>query len=208
MNTVICINRKKGTGGARIGKLVANQLGIAFFGKNLAEMAIEYGGLDHTKYEPMLKKYEETAPNKFTYSLLDIGNSHVTKMAPAEDIIYDLEKEVIIKEAKEKNCVVIGRCGGDILADADVRVIRVFLTASDDYRVKYIFDHSGEEVTEKEARKKMEHDDKQRAQFFKNYTGKEWEDPASYDIVVNVENLGVEETVRLLCGIFHNEYEK
>lgn len=206
MNTVICINREHGTGGGRIGKMVAEKLGIAFFGKNLAQMAIEYGGLDHTKYEPMLKKYEESAPNKFTYSLLDIGNSHVTKMAPVQDIIYQLEKDVILQEAEKQNCVVIGRCGGDILTDANCRVVRVFVTASDEYRVKYIVDHSGEEVTEKEARKKVEFIDKHRADFFKNYTGKEWLDPASYDIVINVENLGVEESVRLLCGIFHDEY--
>lgn len=206
MNTVICINRKHGTGGGKIGKMVADKLGIAFFGRNLAEMAIEYGGLDHTKYEPMLKKYEESAPNKFTYSLLDIGNSRVTKMAPAEDIIYQLEKDVIIQEAEKQNCVVIGRCGGDILSEANCRVVRVFITATPEYRAQYIVDHSAQPTNVKDALKKLEHNDKHRAAFFKNYTGKEWDDASSYDIVVNIENLGVEETVRLLCGIFNDEY--
>ena len=206
MNTVICINREHGTGGGKIGKMVADQLGIAFFGRNLAAKAIEYGGLDHTKYEAMLRKNEETAPNKFTYSLLDIGNSRVTKMAPAEDIIYQLEKDVIIQEAEKQNCVVIGRCGGDILTEANCRVVRVFITAPDDYRAQYIVDHSAEATNVKDAKKKLDHVDKHRAAFFKNYTGKDWTDPASYDIVINIANLGVDETVRLLCGIFHDEY--
>ena len=46
---VICINRRCGSGGHIIGEMVAKELGIKYYDKNLLELALEYGGLDQTK---------------------------------------------------------------------------------------------------------------------------------------------------------------
>ena len=40
---VICINRRCGSGGHIIGEMVAKELGIKYYDKNLLELALEYG---------------------------------------------------------------------------------------------------------------------------------------------------------------------
>ena len=49
--------------------------------------------------------------------------------------------------------------------------------------------------------------DKQRANHYKYYTEKEWNDSANYDISINSDTLGVEKTAELICQIVEEKIE-
>ncbi len=201
-NKAICINRRHGVGGGLIAEKVAEKLGVKLYDHNLLQEAIEFGGLDGTKYEELLAKHEEHADNRFTYRLLDIGNANVEKQAPASEIIFDLEKQVITKASAEGDIVVVGRCAGSFLENEGCRNMKVFLTASRDYRINYVVSNSEKKLSAKEAEKLIDKVDHDRAVFFKNFCGCEWDDEATYDVILNVENLGIDETVAVICAIF------
>lgn len=207
-NTIICINRKYGSGGSIIGARVAEKLGIKCYDNNLLNMAIEYGGLDESKIsDKLIVKSEEKAPRKYTYMLFDTGNEHVEKESPAADIIFDLEKQLIEKAAEEADCVVIGRCAGEILEKAGFNVLKVFITAPYEDRVDHIFENSDEYITEKVAESQIAAVEKGRTRFFENYTGKKWDAPESYDIVLNTSSIGMDRVVNLLCSIYEHMKE-
>lgn len=201
-NRIICINRKYGSAGSEIGRLAAEKLGIRFYDRDLLKKAIEYGDLDKSKALEKFIESEETAPNRFTYRLYDTGNEHTQKQSPAADIIFDLEKQLIEKAAEESDCIIIGRCAGDILEKAGYDTVNVFITASADYRAEYIDMNSDTDISRKTAEKQIETVDRHRAEFFRNYTGKAWDSAESYDIVINSESLGVDGAVEILCGIY------
>lgn len=201
-NRVICINRKYGSAGSEIGKAAAEKLGIAFYDNDLLKKAIEYGDLEDSKALKKFLESEEKAPNKFTYRLYDTGNEHVEKQSPAADIIFDLEKQLIIKAAEEGDCIIIGRCAGDILKKAGFEAVSVFVTAPHDYRVRNIDENSDKDISAKTAEKEIEKVDRHRSEFFRNYTGMEWDNPETYDVVVNSGTLGTEGAVDVLCGIY------
>ena len=201
MVKAICINRRYGTGGVVVAEKLAEKLGYTYLGDNLLEKAIEYGGLEASKHIKEYLKTDEKAPNKMLYRLLDEGNEHVEKQSPAADIIYDLERQIITEEAKKGGVVVLGHCGAEILKKEGIDCISVFVTASAEYRAAFIDDNSEKDISRKEAEKQVEHVDDQRKAYFHNYTKKVWDDPSTYDVVINVENLGLERTIELLSRI-------
>ena len=64
-NLVITIGRQYGSGGREIGRLVAQELGIPFFDKELITASVKESGLDAKIFEEM----EERATPSFLYSL-------------------------------------------------------------------------------------------------------------------------------------------
>ena len=57
------------------------------------------------------------------------------------------------------------------------------------------------------AEKEIKRIDKQRANHYKYYTEKEWNNSANYDISINSDTLGVEKTAELICQIVEEKIE-
>ena len=57
------------------------------------------------------------------------------------------------------------------------------------------------------AEKEIKRIDKQRANHYKYYTEKEWNDSANYDISISSDTLGVEKTAELICQIVEEKIE-
>ncbi len=50
-----------------------------------------------------------------------------------------------------------------------------------------------------EALKEIERIDKERSIYYKNHTGKNWDDVRNYDICLNTTDLGFEKCVDIIC---------
>ena len=200
---VICINRRHGSGAAIAGRIAAEKLGINFYDEQLLMMAIRYGDLDKSKFEKVFESFDEKAPNKMFYKLYTEGNEHAEKESPASDIIYDLEKQILTSLAHKEDFIVMGRCAGTYLKDEeDVEAISIFATAPLDYRIRFITENS--ELDEKQAEEQIEKVDKQREKYYEYITKNKWEDPANYDVTLNIGNIGVYRAANALCGLYYN----
>lgn len=200
---VICINRRHGSGGAVVGKMVADELGIKFYDEQLLSMAIKYGDLDKSKFEKIFEESDEKAPNKMFYKLYTEGNEHVERESPAADIIYDLEKQILTELAKKEDFVVMGRCAGAYLKEVeDVDAISIFATATQEQRLKFILERSS--FSEREAEEQMEKVDHRRAKYFEYFAKKDWDLPSTYDVTLNIGNMGLEKAAKVICGIYNN----
>ncbi len=200
---VICINRRHGSGGTIAGRLAAEKLGIRFLDEELLPMAIRYGDLDKSKFAKVFENFDEKAPNKMFYKLYTEGNEHVERESTASDIIYDLEKQIIIEMAKKEDLIVMGRCAGTYMKEQDdVEAVSVFATAPLDYRIRFITENS--KLNEKQAADQIEKVDEQREKYFKYITKQEWLNPSTYDACLNIGNMGVFRAANVLCGMYYN----
>ena len=112
---------------------------------------------------------------------------------PDIDKLFVLKSEIIRDTAKEKNCVVIGRCADYVLRE-EPNLIKIFLRADMDFRVERFRSL----YTAPEGKKPediINKTDKKRASYYKFYTGNLWKDMNNYDLVINTGKVGIDNAV-------------
>lgn len=183
---VITVAREYGSGGRYIGRLVADKLGIKFYDKEFIEKIAKETGLSEEYIESNEQKRDILANLNNGY-YFGINNS---------DELFIKESELIEKVAQKESCVIIGRCADFILKDKK-DVIKVFVYSTMEDKIKratqiYGFDKS-------KAEKEIKRIDKLRANHYKYYTEKDWNNYDNYDICINSDTLGVEKSADLIC---------
>lgn len=189
-NTIISICREYCSGGKEIGKKVSDELGYTFLDKQLITEAAKKSGYDESVFE----KVDEVATNSLLYSLvLGTYGANAAGAMPDNDKLFGLQAEIIIDTAKEKNCVVIGRCADYVLRE-EPNLIKIFLRADMDFRVERF--RSLYTVPEgKKPEDIINKTDKKRASYYKFYTGNLWKDMNNYDLVINTGKVGIDNAV-------------
>ena len=61
------------------------------------------------------------------------------------------------------------------------------------------------ELDKAKAEKEIKRIDKLRANHYKHYTEKKWNDHSNYDICINSDTLGVEKSADLICEMVQNK---
>ncbi len=189
-NTIISICREYCSGGKEIGKKVSDELGYTFLDKQLITEAAKKSGYDESVFE----KVDEVATNSLLYSLvLGTYGANAAGAMPDNDKLFGLQAEIIRDTAKEKNCVVIGRCADYVLRE-EPNLIKIFLSADMDFRVERF--RSLSTVPEgKKPEDIINKTDKKRASYYKFYTGNLWKDMNNYDLVINTGKVGIDNAV-------------
>lgn len=182
---IITISREYGSGGRYVGKLLANNLGIKFYDKEIINKTASKSGLDSS----FIEKEEQTNHNT-TYSFYS-----------NDDKIFISESKVI-KDLSKESCVIIGRCADYILKD---KAYKVFLYSNSNSKVKRATKYYG--LDKKNTLKEINRINKLRAKHYKYYTEQDWDNFNNYDIAINVDVLGVEKTSELLQNIIINNYK-
>ena len=189
-NTIISICREYWSGGKEIGKKVSDELGYTFLDKQLITEAAKKSGYDESVFE----KVDEVATNSLLYSLvLGTYGANAAGAMPDNDKLFGLQAEIIRDTAKEKNCVVIGRCADYVLRE-EPHLIKIFLKADMDFRVERFRSL----YTTPEGKKPediINKTDKKRASYYKFYTGNLWKDMNNYDLVINTGKVGIDNAV-------------
>ena len=78
--------------------------------------------------------------------------------------------------ADKGSCVIVGRAADYVLRNRD-NVVRIFIHAPKDYRVKKVMEMYGD--TQAEGRKSIARSDAARGAYYKSISGHEWGDPTS-----------------------------
>lgn len=196
MDYIITIGREYGSGGNEIGELLAERLGIPFYNKKLIAIAASQSGIS----EDLFYQNDETQPGSFIYSLVMgtypiIDGNTIYPDLPLNHKVFLAQFDAIKSIAKKGSCVIVGRCADYVLQDYP-NLIRVFITADLDFRVKRAIEKDN--IPSKKAEDYVKKIDKKRASHYRYYTEKKWGSASSYDICINSSKLGVDGTVNLL----------
>ena len=100
----------------------------------------------------------------------------------------------IINEIAEKS----GLSPDYVLENENVDVLSVFVYGSVDYRAKRVM--SALDITQAKAKDKVLKTDKQRRTYYDYYTSKNWGVMSNYDLCIDAEKFGIEETANMIIN--------
>lgn len=182
---IITISREHGSQGKKIGELIAQQLNIPYYYKELTPLIAQESGIDQ-KY---IKKVNSNDGDSAKHEL------YLTT-SPAK---YAIEaQDAVLKEiASRGSAVIVGRAADYVLRN-NKNVLKVFIYAPKDVRIKNIQAMYGDD--EKSAKKNLERADKNRASYYELISGQKWGDPANYDLCVN-STMGKEQAAELIVKL-------
>lgn len=180
---VITIARQHGSSGKEIGRLVAQRLGIPFYYKEMTALAAQESGLDRE----FISDLNKNAP-KLLYNLY--LSTRVVRMG------MTAQHKIIEKIAQAGSCVIVGRAADFVLKD-NPQVVRIFVHAPEDYRIRRVMEVYGD--TPEEAVENIRRSDKARAAYYRHISGKRWGEPENYDLLVD-SSQGTEAAAEEICN--------
>ena len=183
---IITIAREYGSGGRYIGRLVAEKLGLKFYGKEFIQKLAQKTGLSEEYIENSEQKRE---------ALDNLNNGYYAGMNNADEL-YVHEANLIKEIARKESCVIIGRCADFVLRDRK-DVTKLFIYNDMESKIKRATKYYG--LDKQKAEKEIAKINKLRANHYKYYTEKEWNDHSNYDLCINSDALGVEKSAELIC---------
>ena len=178
---IITISREFGSGGRFIGEEVAKKLGIAYYDKNIIGQIAEKSGLS----PEYIQENAELSPKKGLFAYAFSGRDITGKSV--EDMVYEVQRNIILELAEKEPCVIIGRNADYILKDRD-DVLNVFIHGDMPEKIKRITGLYN--VKEKEAVKMMADTDKRRRTNYNFYTDQNWGKASNYTLCLNSSLLG------------------
>lgn len=190
---VITISREYGSGGRYIGRLVADKLGIKFYDKEFIGKLAEQTGLS----EEYIEKNEQKRD-----ALDAINTGYYSSLSNADDLFIK-EAELVKEIAEKESCVIIGRCA-DFTLSTRKDVLKVFIYSDMENKIKRVTEIYG--VNKANAEKEIKKINKLRANHYKHYTDREWNNSENYDICINSDYLGVEKAADLICDIVEEKF--
>lgn len=195
MNRIITVSREFGSGGRTIAKIVGGKLQLPVYDNELLTQIAQKSGFAKEYIE---EKSENTTWGAFlSNSLSKLGSYYETT---AEDYLWSMQREVIIKLAQKEPCVIVGRCADYILKDkADC--LRIFIYSQPEKRTERIASVYGSESTES-PQKRMRDKDKRRSAFYNYHTDMTWGDPHNYHLCLDSEVLGLEKCADIICSVY------
>lgn len=184
---IITIAREHGSSGKQIGKLVSERLGIPFYYKEMTALAAQESGLD----KEFISEINENSPT-YLHSLY-LSTEVVQQAVVAQD-------KVIRKIADNGSCVIVGRAADYVLREYD-NVVRVFVYAPEEYKIKRVMEIYGDSA--ENAKKNVRKSDEARASYYKNISEQAWGDRRNYELMID-SSVGVEASVDTICTYLKN----
>ncbi len=193
---VITIARGYGSGGRTIGKMLSEELGIPYYDRDLLRLASDDSGIN----EQLFAKADEKIKKSLLFKIA--SNIYKGELIPPDsddfvsnDNLFNYQAKIIKELAGTESCIIIGRCADFILKD-DPNLVRLFVHAPLQECINTMMGMTGK--SEKEAEKQILAIDKHRAEYYKYYTGREWENAKHYDLCLNSSKLGFDKCVEIV----------
>ena len=185
---IISIGRQHGSGGREIARLLARELGIKCYDKEIVDEAAKHSDFSRD----LINAYDEKRMSAF---MLHAGGYGLNENFRLNMQVVSAQFDAIREIASKGDCIFVGRCADYILRDRS-DLVSVFILGDMDERLKCLERRQG--LDEAAARKKIKEVDKDRSSFYKYYSDQVWGDAQNYDLCINSSRLGVEGTVKVI----------
>lgn len=189
---VITIAREYGSGGLKVGKRLAEQLGICCYDSEMLTLVS-----DSSKMRDSRVAHDDRIKNTALFEVASKRYDGSDLPKESDDFIsmrnlFDYQSDIIRELADKESCVIVGRCANYILRDRK-DTVSIFIHAPLAHRMKRVSTmHS---MTERELESYINSIDRHRESYYKYYTDHEWSDAREYDLTLNSEALGIQKCV-------------
>lgn len=191
---IINIGRSLGSGGRAIGHILAKDFDIAYYDREILNLAAKESGFCAEVFERNDEK------NRFLRTLGNIipfigGGTTYYDNELSNENLFRIQSEAIRKAAADHSCIFIGRCADYVLRD-NPRCVNVFITANMEDRIASVMKWNN--CTAEKAQEIIEKGDSERASFYNFYSSGTWGAASTYHLCINSSVLGIEETAVLI----------
>ena len=181
---VITVAREYGSGGKSIGKMLAKELGIPYYDRELLRMASEESGISERLFADADENFKRTLLFKAA------RGAYKGEVIPPDsedfvsnDNLFNFQAKVIKDLAAKENCIIIGRCGDYILREMP-HVLRLFVHAPLPVCIENARAFQPN-MDDDELRRYIQKVNKRRANYYNYFTGRNWRDAGNYDLCIN-----------------------
>ena len=203
MSRIITVNREFGSGGRELGRRLAEELGVAYYDKEIIRAISERSSLAESYVEQVIERhivnyYPITVATTFSYVPHDAAGQ-------INRSIYAAQAEVVREMAEKSDCVIVGRCADYILRE--YRPLNIFVYADMPSKIARCRARAGDgpELGDRELQKQIQEIDRHRARYYGTYTGHVWGDRLGYDICVNTTNADLRRLAKAIAGLVGEE---
>ena len=182
-NFVVTITRSCGSGGSIIANLLAKQLNIKVYDKELLKLASDDSGIN----ERLFAMVDEDTKKSILYKVSK--RVYNGELIPPEsndftsnDNLFNYQAKVLKELAKENSYIVIGR-GADYVLRDNKNVIKIFVHANNEECILREMKRLGME--RKEAEEWINKTNIYRGIYYRYHTGQKWRDAENYDLILS-----------------------
>lgn len=173
MKLIITIARSYGSGGKEIGKELAKELGINYYGREIFELSQKDGCEADSG---------------------DDENIHKASLGEVDEL-FKQQAETIRQIAMNEDCVIVGRCADYVLRDMD-NVVKIYLYAPIRDCMRRVIRLY--ELNPDDAKSLIHSMNKTRGDYYEHNTGRKWSDLTHYDMCLNTAGLGTRRCVEII----------
>ena len=204
---VITIARQYGSGGRTIGEMLAEKLGIHFYDKELMKLASEESGINERLFNTADEKEKQSVFSKMFKTEKAYKGDVISPKSDefvSDDNLFNYQAKIVKDLAERENCVIVGRCADYVLKDYD-HVLSVFIHGPKEFCMQEAAKKIN--LTGKELERFIAKTDKERADYYKYYTGREWTDARNYDLCLDSSKLGFERCVEEIIAYMNVRFK-
>ena len=207
---VITIARYYGSGGRTVGKMLSQDLNIPLYDREILQLASDDSGISEEMFAKVDEKVRGTALFRIARKAYD-----GTVIPPesrdflSNQNLFNYQAKIIRALAEEESCIIIGRCG-DFILEGRENLIRVFIYANPEYCLEQAKERGA--FGGRTTMKYIEETNRYRAEYYKYYTGHDWNDCRNYDLCLNSAAIGfqgcvdaIKEYIRIRFPDYRND---
>lgn len=195
---VITITREFGSGGRLLGEMLAKELGIPFYDKELISLAAQDSKLPE---QYIAENEQKVSSNYLLDIILQDYEAPMERSLSSADAIFVSQSRVIRKIARERSCVIIGRCADYILNDFPAApVIKVFCYT--DFKEACRRCIEAYKMAPDRIETEVAQTNRARISHYQYYTNQKWGDPHRYNLMVNTGSMSLHTACTLIAQLY------
>ena len=199
---IIAITRTCGSGATSIGKILAKNLGVEIYDRNILRLASDDSGIS----EELFARADEDQKQSLLFRASQKVYSGGLIPPEKEDFtsnnnLFNYQAKVLRELADESNYVVIGRAADYVLRDKP-GLVRVYIYASREKCIEK--EMNRQKIDWKTADKFISKTDKYRRDYYRYFTGQEWENMQNYDLCINTTQMTYERAAKAIQDFAEN----
>jgi cytidylate kinase len=208
---IVTIARQSGAQGETVGRAVADALGWSYVDREIIAQAAVMANVSEATIEQA-----ERVPSLLTRMMEALGRypagfelaetiAGVPPTPPLSSDAYRAFIEQVIRQLAERtDAVIIGHAAVAVLSGAP-QAIHVFICAPLSQRERLVAAEEG--ISREEAARLIRARDAERSDFHQRYYQVKWQDPATYDLVINTGRLSVSAAAGMIIDLVHARLE-
>jgi cytidylate kinase len=176
----VAIASLPGAGGGELGRLVAERLGFACFGREIVDQIAARRGIPEEVLRGLDGRVRSAVDRYFTDAFQE-------QRFTEDEFLKEVER-FVVPFARRGSAVFVGRGAAFLLAHEPA--LRVLAVAPTSFRVERFGRERG--LAGEAAREALRQEDEARSAFIRHHFHERIDDPCAYDLSVNVASLGLE----------------